>query len=105
MTQIGLSTKQKQTHCQGTNLGLPRGRVWGVWSGSLGLADVSYYAMEGINNKFLLCSTENSIQCPMITHNGKEYFKKVYLYSLYMRVCVYIYIHIYRTESLLYKRN
>ena len=29
-----------------------------------------------INNKILLYSTGNYIQCPMISHNGKEYEKK-----------------------------
>ena len=33
-----------------------------------------------INNKALLYSTENYIQYPMINHNGKEYFKKEYIY-------------------------
>ena len=31
---------------------------------------------EGINNKVLPYSTENSIQYPMINRNGKGYFKK-----------------------------
>ena len=29
--------------------------------------------IEWINNKVLLYSTGNYIQCPMINHNGKEY--------------------------------
>ena len=37
--------------------------------------------MEWINNKVLLCSTENCIQYPMINHNGKEYFKKECIYT------------------------
>ena len=36
-----------------------------------------------INNKVLLFSTRNYIQYPMITHNGKEYFLKEYLYFIY----------------------
>ena len=36
--------------------------------------------IEWINNKVLLYSTENYIQHPMINHNGKEYFKKEYVY-------------------------
>ena len=47
----------------------------------IGLADVSSYYTEGINNKVLLYSTENYIQCPMISHNGKERRKKsIYIY-------------------------
>ena len=34
---------------------------------------------EGINNKVLLYSTENYIQCPMINHKGKEQFKRIYI--------------------------
>ena len=30
--------------------------------------------IEWINNKVLLYSAENYIQCLMINHNGKEYF-------------------------------
>ena len=32
--------------------------------------------VKWINNKVLLCSTENYIQYPMIKHNGKEYIKR-----------------------------
>lgn len=31
---------------------------------------------EGINNKVLLYSTENYSQCPMRSHNGREYIKR-----------------------------
>ena len=41
-----------------------------------------------MNNKVLLYTTRNYIQCPMINHNGKEYEK----------ACLYICI----TESLCY---
>ena len=39
-----------------------------------------------MNNKVLLWSTGNSIQYPVINHNGKEYEKEI---------CIYIYTHIY----------
>ena len=42
----------------------------------------------------LLYDTENSIQCPVISHNGKEYKKE------YTCVYIYIYVYIYVTESL-----
>ena len=32
-----------------------------------------------IDNKVLLCSTRNYIQCPVINHSGKEY-EKEYIY-------------------------
>ena len=42
MTQMNLSTKQKQTH-RPRDLWLPRGRGVGEgWIGSLGLADANY---------------------------------------------------------------
>ena len=39
-----------------------------------------------MDNKVLLYSTGNCIQCPWINHNGKEYKKEM---------CIYIYICIY----------
>ena len=44
MTQMNLSTKQKQTHR--TWLWLPRGKGEG-WGRSLGLADANYYTQNG----------------------------------------------------------
>ena len=94
MTQINLSTKQKQTHrhreqtcsCQGAG-GLEEG-----WSERWRSADVVLH-IEWIN-KVLLYSTENYIQHPMINHNGNEYFKK----NVHTYICI--------TESLLlYSRN
>ena len=35
---------------------------------------------EWINNKVLLCSTENYIQHPIINHNGKNMKKNIYAY-------------------------
>ena len=35
---------------------------------------------EWINNKVLLHSTGNYIQYPVINHNGKKYFKRMYAY-------------------------
>ena len=94
MTQMNLSTKQKQTHrhreqtcgCQG-GVGLGEG-----WIGSLGLAVANgWINSRWINNKVLLYSTGSYIQYPGINHNGKEYEKE----------CVYMYNRI----SLLYSRN
>lgn len=33
-----------------------------------------------VNNTVLLCSTRNYIQYPVITNNGKEYKKSMYIY-------------------------
>ena len=46
MTQINLSTKQKQTHGHREQTGGCQGGGEG-WSGKLGLADVSYYIWNG----------------------------------------------------------
>ena len=42
------------------------------WEGGVSRRKLLY--MKGIINKILLYSTENYIQCPVINHNGKEYF-------------------------------
>ena len=34
-----------------------------------------------INSKVLLYSTGNYIQYPVISHNGKEYLKRMYVYN------------------------
>ena len=70
MTQMNLSTKQKQTHrhreqtcgCQGG------GMQWGT-----GVSRCKPLYIGWINNKVLLYSTGNYIQYPMINHNGKEF--------------------------------
>ena len=88
MAQTSLSMKQKQNQghreptgmCQG-DMGLGKGG-----SGSMRLADVSFY-IEWINNKVLLYSTENYIQYPMINHSGKRIFLKE---CTYMYVCMYV---------------
>ena len=75
-----LSMKQKQTY---RHRGQTCGCQGGGWvgegcTGSLGLADANYYIQNEIN-KFLLYSTGNYIQYPVITYNGKEY-EKEYIY-------------------------
>ena len=78
MTQMNLSTKQKQTHrhreqiCQGEGGG--EGMDW-----EFGVNRCKLVYTEWISNKVLLYSTGNYIQYPMINHNGKEY-KKEYIY-------------------------
>ena len=61
-TQMNISMRQKQRDRQ-------RRWVREERIGSLELADANYYLL---NNKFLLYSMENFIQCLVITYNGKE---------------------------------
>ena len=42
--------------------------------------------IERMDNKFLLCSTGNYIQCPGINDNGKEFFKKNTYVSYFLSV-------------------
>ena len=53
--------------------GLEGGMAWeaGVSRGKLSHA-------ERLNNEALLYSTENYVQCPVINHNGEEYFFSSY---------------------------
>ena len=88
MIQVNLSVKQKQTHRQRTNRLVVdkgkegcRGEYW-----ELGISRCKLLYIEWINNKVLLYSTLNCIQCTVIKHNGKDY-EKEYIY-------IYLYIHI-----------
>ena len=55
--------------------GVGRGTEWEV-----GVRRCKLLYIEWTNNKVLLYSTENYIQYPMRNHNGKEFFKKEYIY-------------------------
>ena len=70
MTQISLSTKQKQTH--GHRVFGERDQVWGRVDWEFGISRCKLLYIKWINNKVLLYSTGNYIQQPMINHNGKE---------------------------------
>ena len=68
---MNLFTKQKQTHRRREQTcGSQGGRGMGGWIGSLGLADENYYILQ---------STGNYIQYPVINHNGKGYEKRMYI--------------------------
>ena len=89
MTEMNISTKQKQTHrcieqicgCQG---GVGEGRI----GSGISRCKLSYVGwinnkvrykllyVGWINNKVLLCSTGKYIQYPMINHTGKDYHKE-----------------------------
>ena len=43
--------------------------------------------LERINNKFLIYSTENYIQYPVINHNGKEYKKNEMIFIVVL-ICI-----------------
>ena len=61
MAQVNLSTTQKQTHRQRTDLWLPggegRGTSWGV-----GVSRCKLFHLEWISDEVLLYTTGNSIQ-------------------------------------------
>jgi len=46
----------------------------GQMEGKVGVSRCKFLYIEWINNKVLLYSTENYIQCPIINNNGREYF-------------------------------
>ena len=99
MTQMNLSTQQKQSHTQRIDLWLPSGGGGGRGGGGgmdreFGINRCKLLYTGWINNKVLLYSTGNYIQYPIINHNGKEYEKA------YICMCMYVYIYI--TESLCY---
>ena len=73
---MNLSTNQKQTHRQRTDLWLPRGRGRGGKDWECGVSRCKLLYIGWINNKVLLYSAGNHIQYPVINHNGKEYKKK-----------------------------
>ena len=76
MTQMNLSTKEKQTHRQ-------REQTCGCEGGGMdwefGISRCKLLYIEWINNKVLLYSTGNDIQYPMVNHNRKK-SEKEYMY-------------------------
>ena len=76
---------ETDSQTQRTDLWLPRGSGGrGGMDQEFGISRCKLLYIGWINNKFLLYSTGNYIQCSVINHNGKEY-KKEWL-------CVYIYV-------------
>ena len=77
MTQMNLSTKQKQIHrYREQTCGCQCGRGGMGWES--GISRCKLLHLEWINNKVLLYSTGNYIQYSVINHNGKEY-EKMYI--------------------------
>ena len=74
MAQMNISMKEKQTHRHREDLWLSRGkrvRKGKDWEFEISRGKLLYIGW--INNKVLLFSTRNYIQCPVINHNEKEY--------------------------------
>ena len=89
MTQMNLSTKQKQTHRHTEQTVVAKGEtaLRGM-KGKFGTGRCKLLYTERINNKTLLYGIGNYSQYPIINRNGKEYEKE------------YIYIYMYIAESL-----
>ena len=75
---MNLSRKQKRTqrHTEQT-CGCQGGGKY--WESGINRCTLLYTGC--INSKVLLHSTGSYIQHPAINHNGKEYFKTVYMYT------------------------
>ena len=74
MTQMNLSTKQKQTHRHREQTCGYQGKDW-----EFGISRCKLLYIGWINNKVLLYSTGNYIEYPVINRNGKEYKKRMYV--------------------------
>ena len=90
-----VSTKQKQTYREQT-CGCPGGGGMGDggetdWEFRVTRCKLLH--LEWMDNKVLLYSRGNYIQCPGINRNGKGY-KKEHIYT-YIYIYMYIYIYIY----------
>ena len=84
MTQMNISTKQKQS-C-GCQAGVEGRKDW-----EFGISRCKLLYIGWINKEALMYSTGNYNQYPVINHNGKEYGK--------------VYICMYNGITLLYTRN
>ena len=73
MTQMNLSTKQKQTHTHKEQI---CGYQGGGMDWEFGVSKCKLLCIEWLNNKVLLYSTEIYIQYPVINQNEKEYMYK-----------------------------
>ena len=69
---MNLSMKQTHQHRE-QSCGCQGGGGGGAMDRGFGISKCKLLHIEWINNKVLLHSTENYIQCPGINHNGKEF--------------------------------
>ena len=78
---MNISVKQNQTHRHREQTCGCRGQreVWGKGrTGGSGVSRCKLVYIGWMNNKVLLYGTANSIQYPVINHNGEEYKNNVY---------------------------
>ena len=80
MTQLNLSMKHKQTHRENRLVAAKGEGCGGGMNWEFGVSRCKLLHIEWMNNKVLLYSTGNYIQCPVINCNGKEHKKE----------CIYI---------------
>ena len=75
MTQMNLSMKlERLTDKENMLVVAKGGRGWGGVEWEVGVSRYKLLYIEGENNKILLYNTKHYSQCPLINHNGKEYF-------------------------------
>ena len=85
-------TQQKQTHRHRQQIyGYQRGKGRGI---NQELRISIYKLLYKINNKDLLYTTGNYSQYLVITYNGKEFLKNLYIYKYIYTHTLCIYIHI-----------
>ena len=73
MTQMNISTKQKQTQdIENRFVVAKREGGGGGMDWEFGISRCKLLYLERVNNKVLLYSTGNYIQYPVVNHNGKE---------------------------------
>ena len=79
------------------NLWLPKGiRAGGIdWEFGIDMCTLLYIKQISVRN--LLCSAGNCIWYLVITYNGKESEKEIYIKK--KKIYIYIYIYIYISES------
>ena len=81
MTQTNLSMKQayREQTCSCPGVASLGGGHMGRMDLGVGISRCKLLYIEWTNNKVLLYSTGNHIQCPMINYNVKEY-EKLYIF-------------------------
>ena len=80
IAQINLSTEQKQTQTQKTDLWLPRGGERSRMDGEFCVSRCTLLHLEWISNEVLLYNTGKYIQSLVIKQDRREYEKKLFVY-------------------------
>ena len=84
MTQMNISTKQKQTDIENRCVVVKEEGRGGGMDWEFGISRCKLLYTGYINNKVLQYSTGNYIQYPVINHNGKEY---IYIICITESLC------------------